>query len=80
MHDLVHDIASAVSNHQNKESNPNNWSTKSGRKLRTLFCNNEETLHKIGADTISLRVLVLHSSGIINLSNIIGKLIHFNMF
>ncbi|XP_038877689.1 putative disease resistance protein RGA3 [Benincasa hispida] len=76
MHDLIHDIACMVSNHQKKASNPNNWSGKSARTLRALICNNEETPHKIQANINCLRVLVLNSFETNNLSIIMDKLIH----
>ncbi|XP_038903552.1 putative disease resistance protein RGA3 [Benincasa hispida] len=47
MHDLIHDIACTFSNHQKMEPNPNNWSGKSTRNLRTLIRDDEEIHNKI---------------------------------
>lgn len=76
MHDLIHDIACAISNRHNMESNPYNWSGQSARKLHMLICDNEETLHKIRADIICLRVLALKWFDTNDLSITMGKLIH----
>ncbi|XP_031741283.1 disease resistance protein RGA2-like [Cucumis sativus] len=76
IHDLMHDIACAISNHHKMDSNPISWNGKSTRKLRTLICENEEAFHKIQTDIICLRVLVLKWFDTNTLSTIMDKLIH----
>ncbi|XP_022145177.1 putative disease resistance protein RGA3 [Momordica charantia] len=76
MHDLIHDIACAISNHPKLlELGSSNWSRKSARKLRTLICNNQVIYNEL-MDCVSLRVLVLNSAKTDNLLDSIGKLKH----
>ncbi|XP_022145104.1 disease resistance protein RGA2-like [Momordica charantia] len=77
MHDLIHDIACAISNHQKllHELSSSNRSRKSARKLRTLICNNQVIYNEL-VDCVSLRVLVLHCEKTGNLLESIGKLKH----
>ena len=76
MHDLMHDIACAISSHQNVESNPNNLSGKSVRKLRTLICNDEVINYLNQNDIVCLRVLKVIFQSHTDLWIPIDKLIH----
>ncbi|XP_038877687.1 putative disease resistance protein RGA1 [Benincasa hispida] len=76
MHDLMHDIACAISNNQNMVSNPNNLSGRSAGKLRTLVYRDEENQYKVCDNFFRLRVLKQDKIWANNLPYLLDKLIH----
>ncbi|KAL4031419.1 hypothetical protein IC575_009697 [Cucumis melo] len=76
MHDLMHDIACAISSPQKMESHPNNLSGKSARKLRTLICDDEVISYSAQDDIACLHVLKVIWDSVRDLWIPTDKLIH----